>query len=360
VTRRILLLNTDLEIGGTPTVVRELAIRLHRPPGACVEVACLAAWGPVADQLVAAGISVSALGARGAADLRVVRRLIDLIHTRSFDTVLSFLLHANAAAAAAKPLCPGVRFLQSIQTTQPTPAWHWRLQRLIHRAADKILVHSPSVGQVAQQWAGVPADKIAIISNAIDPSAFDPSPIPSQDPRPYPIGFIGRLDPVKRVGDLLEAMAAQPPTLVHLHIFGDGAERGAVEQRIRELGIGDAVTLHGAVPRPQEALSQIGLLVLPSINEGFGLVLIEAMAAGVPVVARDVPGVRDVVRDGQTGVLVQSLDVTSLAAAIARLVGDPALRRRLIECGRREVIEHYSWPKVLAQYRKLLEIPADI
>ena len=61
--RRILLLITDLEIGGTPTVVRELAVRLHRPPYVFVDVACLAKWGPVADQIQAAGISVTALGA---------------------------------------------------------------------------------------------------------------------------------------------------------------------------------------------------------------------------------------------------------------------------------------------------------
>src|SRR4051794_484999 len=76
VSQRILLLLTDLEIGGTPTVVRELAIRLNDPPRVHVEVACLAKWGPVADQLREAGVEVTALGAAGVRDVGVIRRFI--------------------------------------------------------------------------------------------------------------------------------------------------------------------------------------------------------------------------------------------------------------------------------------------
>ena len=108
--RRILLLITDLEIGGTPTVVRELAIRLRRPGNVQIEVACLSTWGPVADQLRHAGVHVTALDARGSRDLlSTVRRLAQLVRERGYDTVFSFLVHANAIAAAVKPACGGVR-----------------------------------------------------------------------------------------------------------------------------------------------------------------------------------------------------------------------------------------------------------
>src|SRR5438552_11268935 len=99
--RRILLLITDLEIGGTPTVVRELATRLNAPGQCDVEVACLAMWGPVADQLRDAGIVVTAFKARGSVDFFSARRqLARLIIEGAIDTVLSFLVHANAVAAA--------------------------------------------------------------------------------------------------------------------------------------------------------------------------------------------------------------------------------------------------------------------
>src|SRR5437762_3146859 len=153
--RRILLLITDLERGGTPTVVRELATRLNAP-GVSVEVACLARWGPVADELRDRGIVVTAFNARGASDFVSARRqLVRLVLEGGIDTVLSFLIHANAVAAAAAPRCPDVRFLQSIQTTQAKPRWHWWLQRYIHARASKIVVPSPTVARVAHERSGI-------------------------------------------------------------------------------------------------------------------------------------------------------------------------------------------------------------
>src|SRR4051812_34795039 len=105
-------------------------MRLHAPPEVHVEVACLAKWGPVADQLRAAAIEVTALGASDVRDVLVIRRLVNLINEHQIDTVFSFLIHANAAAAMAKVFLRGrgssVRFIQSIQTTQPKPRWHWK------------------------------------------------------------------------------------------------------------------------------------------------------------------------------------------------------------------------------------------
>ena len=158
--RRILLLITDLEIGGTPTVVRELALRLHAPPEVEVEVACLAKWGPVADQIKAAGLPVTSLDARGPRHLpRVVRRLRTLVRERGVDTVFSFLVHANFVAALASRKLTGVQFLQSIQTTQPRPRWHWRLQRHIWKYAEVVVVPSDSVAEAASAWSASPTPR---------------------------------------------------------------------------------------------------------------------------------------------------------------------------------------------------------
>ncbi|MGH7215300.1 MAG: glycosyltransferase [Tepidisphaeraceae bacterium] len=355
--RRILLLITDLEIGGTPTVVRELAIRLTRGTDAHVEVACLAKWGPVATQLREAGIAVHAIGASGPLDLvRVTRDLVRFIHERRFDTVFSFLVHANTIAALASRFCRDVRFQQSIQTTQPKPRWHWKLQAIAHHAAERVVVPSMSAGRAARAWADVPAGKLVVIPNAVDADAFARSPVPALDPRPYPVGFIGRLDPVKRVPMLIEALAGRAARRgdVHLHIFGDGPERPLVEGAIAGLRAESWVTMHGAVPRPQEALSRVGLLVLPSSAEGFGLVLIEAMAAGVPVVAAGVAGVRDVVRHGANGILVDPDAPAMLAGAIDRVIDDSALRAQLVETGLRDARERFGWEGVLGAYARLL------
>ncbi|HEV8292734.1 MAG TPA: glycosyltransferase, partial [Tepidisphaeraceae bacterium] len=168
------------------------------------------------------------------------------------------------------------------------------------------------------------------------------------------IGFLGRLDPIKRVPNLLEALGNVPRA--HLHIFGEGSERLEIERTAIRLGLTRRVTLHGAVPLPQDALSKIRLLILPSAAEGFGLVLIEAMAARVAVVATDVAGIRDVVKNEVTGLLVPSEQPQSLADAINRLIADPLLRNRLIEAGAADVRERFTWNVVLPKYRELLEI----
>ena len=346
VSPRLLLLNTDLLRGGTPTVVRELAVRLRRD-GVDVEVACLSTGGPVADELRDAGVPTVTLDAAGPRDVAAVARLVRLIRDRRYSTVLSFLMHANAAAALASVrVGRDVWWVQSIQTTQPDPWWHWPVQRLAARAADAVVVPSPSAAAVARDWAGVPADRVVVIPNAIDPADWPPT-IPSSD-----VVFLGRLDPVKDVPTLVAAVGLLPG--VRLHVYGDGPDRPRVEAAAH--AVGDRVVLHGTVARPQDALAAAGVLVLPSLAEGFGLVLIEAMAAGVPVVATDVPGIRDVVTDGRTGLLVPPRDPPAMAAAIGRVLGDATLRQRLAAAAGEGLRGRFTWRTVLAAYRRLLNV----
>ncbi|HYO08397.1 MAG TPA: glycosyltransferase family 4 protein [Tepidisphaeraceae bacterium] len=371
--RRILLFITDLEIGGTPTVVRELATRLHDPAaGAEIEVGCLAPWGPVADQIRAGGIEVTALGITSRFRIgRAVRKLRELVRERKIDVVFSFLVHANAVAAKARAAAAGelqhVRWLQSIQTTQPRPRWHWWVQRRIAPAAEKVVVPSPSAATVARERAGVPAEKVVVIPNAVDVCHF--SAIAAEREaylsrrhsaeRAWHVGFLGRLDPVKRVEDLIHAIRrladGSPLTHYQLHVFGDGALRPKLESLARAvLSPQVEYKFHGTVDTPGEALKQMDLLVLPSVAEGFGLVLIEAMATGVPVVATDVMGIRDVVAHERTGLLVPPCAPQQLADAIRRMCEDGELRRRMIVNGCEEVRRRYSWEFVLPEYRKLL------
>ena len=141
-----------------------------------------------------------------------------------------------------------------------------------------------------------------------------------------------------------------------LHVYGEGPDRPRIERAIATFGVGDRVTLHGSVARPQDALTSAGMLVLPSLAEGFGLVLIEAMAAGVPVVATDVPGVRDVVRDGETGLLVPAGDAVAVSGALRRVIGEPSLRDRLVSTAGADVRTRFTWDTVLPGYRRLLHV----
>jgi glycosyltransferase involved in cell wall biosynthesis len=353
VSRRILLLLTDLQIGGTPTVVREVAARLHDPPGVEVTVACLDREGPVAEQIRRRGPEVVTLDARSRHDLRVIRRLAELINRQGIDTVLSFLVHANAAAAMVATASPGVRFFQSIQTTQPRPRWHWLVQRLCARAAEKIIVPSPSVAAVARRWAKVEEEKIVMIPNGVDMPASPPRPVPPASP--HRLVFLGRLDPIKRLPDLLTAMTYLRD-IACLDVFGEGPQRPLLTRQILALDLASVVTLHGSVPDALTALRGAELLILPSEAEGFGLVLIEAMAAGVPVVATEVPGIRDVIRNGVTGVLVPVGAPQALADAVRRVLADDSLRQALTSAAFADVSRRFTWERAIAAYRLLLGI----
>jgi glycosyltransferase involved in cell wall biosynthesis len=358
--RRLLLLNTDLEVGGTPAVVRELAVRLHDPArGVEVEVACLAPWGPVADEIWRAGIAVTPLDAGDVFDLpRVARRLVQRIARGRFDTVFSFLVHANSVAAIAARFCDGVRFVQSVQTAQSRPAWHWWMQAVAHHAAEAVVVPSPSVAQAAEERSGVPREKIVIIPNAVDVAAFADARARAArvDQRgAFDVVFIGRLDPVKRIPDLLRAIERLRDLPVRLSIYGEGEQRDELAALVGRLGLGERVTLRGTVPAPR-ALADADLLVLPSEAEGFGLVLIEAMAAGVPIVATAAPGIRDVVEPERTALMVPVGETAALAGAIARAAGDSALRRRLAGTAAAVVKERYVWDRVIPHYRRVLGV----
>jgi glycosyltransferase involved in cell wall biosynthesis len=360
VPRRILLLITDLEIGGTPTVVRELAIRLNDPPDVEVEVACLKKWGPVADQLRDAGVGVTAFDASRVWHLPVtVRKLRELVRERNIDTVFSFLLHANAVATMASREMPGVRFLQSIQTIQPNPRWHWWLQRRIHHAAEKVVGPSTAIARLARDVCGIPSEKFVVIPNAVDPSKF-PRVAVFAEPRRIRIGFLGRLDAIKNVPYWVRSVcfAGRDDVRVEGHIFGDGPDRPEVETTIRDLKAQDRVILHGTAPNPPAALAQMDLLFLPSLGEGFGLVLIEAMASGVPVVAFAAGGVTDILKDNVNGFLIapEIFGHHRLGPIVDKLRADPALRQRVIENALATVREKFTWSTVLPQYRRLIGI----
>ena len=353
--RRILLLITDLEIGGTPTVVRELATRLNAPPAVEVEVACLKKWGPVADQLRAAGVPVTALGARRASELpAAARKLRELLSQRQVDTVLSFLVHANVVAAVAAKKLAGGRFLQSIQTVQPRPRWHWAAQRWAHRRAERIVVPSTAIASFAARRSRIPESKFVVIPNAIDPAAFPRVEVFAGPP--IRAGYLGRLDPAKEPRLLLHALrAAGMDEKAELHYFGDGPERGPLEREAARLGLADRVRFHGLVAGPQAALGGMDVLWQPSAVEGFGLVVIEAMASGVPVVSQRAGGVLDIIRDGENGLLANVRSPHHLfAESLWRLRGDPALRQRLIQGGLRTVRERFTWDAVLPRYHELL------
>ncbi len=209
---------------------------------------------------------------------------------------------------------------------------------------------------------GVDADRIAVIPNGVDLGEFGEPPART-DHAGVTVLFVGRLDPSQKGLEVLVRALAKLPASADVRLRLVGEDWGGVakiQSLASQLGIADRITLVGAVSRTHllQEYARADLLVLPSRFEPFGIVLLEAMAAGLPVIASRVGGIPEVVVDGETGLLVEPGDVEGLAAAMLRLVVDPTLRASFGSRGR-ERARFYSWdllvPQVLAIYREALE-----
>jgi GalNAc-alpha-(1->4)-GalNAc-alpha-(1->3)-diNAcBac-PP-undecaprenol alpha-1,4-N-acetyl-D-galactosaminyltransferase len=169
---------------------------------------------------------------------------------------------------------------------------------------------------------------------------------------------VGRLYPEKGFDLLLEAFAkcaAAHPNW-NLRIIGEGPERELLAQLIGQFGLLERVRIDPVLPDLSSSLTQADLFVLSSCHEGFPNVLLEAMAAGVPVISFDCEsGPRDIIRHGIDGVLVPAGDVGALALALDRLMGSAADRAQLAERAP-EVIERFSLAKIATMWRNVLEL----
>ncbi len=177
--------------------------------------------------------------------------------------------------------------------------------------------------------------------------------------------FVGRLVEKKGIAFLLDAM----PEIIRRHpgaclrIVGNGPLSDVLKQQVHRLGIGHAVTFMPALPNKDlPALYQRAtVFVAPSIvtdqgdQEGLGLVLVEALACECPVVASDLPAIRDVVIHGETGMTAAQKNPIAIAEAVVGILADAGLRRRTAHSGRQHVLRHFDWESVAARYGRLFD-----
>ena len=192
-----------------------------------------------------------------------------------------------------------------------------------------------------------------MIGNGVDIERFALEP----DPVPNRIVAVGRLAHPKRTDLLVQAFASirRAHPSAELQIVGDGPDRADVERRVRELGVQEGVRLLGDRDDVPELLSRSGCFVLASDYEGCPLAVIEAMAAGVPVVATGVGGVPELVEDGRTGFVVAPGDPQALAAAVERVLLDPEGARKMGEAGRAIARSRLSRERMVGELVRLYD-----
>jgi glycosyltransferase involved in cell wall biosynthesis len=320
------------------------------------------ALDPFASEIAASGIPVRRLTVEGKGDLTGLLRL-----SRSLGALRPEILHVHLASpveslpvllAAGKG---GARIVTTEHAPTHHPAqrpWSRAAKRRASRRIARVIVLTNSDAAYLRDEFHVQEAKIRVIANGVDP---DPDLPPRSEARrrlgiaegaPV-LGYVGEIVEKKGLPELVEAVRlivgrggpsadpddrAMPVTV----LAGEGPFRADLERLVAHHGLGRRVLLPGPLHPPDALYAACDIFVLPSRGEAMPLALLEAMAAGLPVVATEVGGIPEVVRSGQEGWVTPVRDPRALSEAIGRLIGDPSSRERMGRSARQRVREAYS------------------
>jgi glycosyltransferase involved in cell wall biosynthesis len=353
---RVMLLVTDLERGGAPLRIARLARGLARA-GDEVHVGCLGPRGPVSADLDAAGIATFACEARSPRDLLALKRLAGHVQRIRPDVIHATLTHANVAARLVGTI-HRVPVIASTATVEIERASHRVLERASTAMDRAHIVNSRVVAEHVVKHYGVPSRNVFVV-----PPSLDPMPIPidrraarAQLGLPktaFVVAWVGRLDPVKRCELIVRTAAMYGKERVRFVIAGEGPERSRLAAQIEALGARRTVLLTGWLDDPVVLLSAADAFVFPSLTEGMPNAVLEAMACGVPIVASNIPVLRELSAGGERFVLVSGDDPEDYAAALRSLRSDAQLRRTLGRRAARWAEENLRPEQTIAEVRRI-------
>ena len=329
-------------------------------------IICLTESGSFAGRITVPGVPIIALHKRPGHDpamywrlWRALRRLRPaIVHTRNMaalDTQLLGLLMPRTRRVHGEH----GRDVHDLDGSNRRYRW---LRRALAPLIQRFICVSQDLAQWLVEDVGIPGRKVVQLYNGVDHERFaSPGPKPADWPAHWPadalvVGTVGRLAAVKDQQTLIRALAhsfQMRPDLrkrVRCIVVGDGPERPALEVAIAAAGLGEAVWLAGDRVDVPALLGAMDLFLLPSLGEGISNTVLEAMAAGLPVIATHVGGNPELVIEGETGHLVPVGDPAALAAAVLPLLDDPARRRAFGEAARQSVRERFDWPRTVAGY----------
>ncbi len=358
---RILQLYHDCGPGGAEEMILELCRWLQGRGHRVTMVTCREGW--LAERLRESRIETVVVGQRRRFDLDTLskvlgiirQRRVDVVHTHEFPAMMGL---APAALVKRLPVVATLHGREHIATHRRRRLACW----LAARGCRRVVAVSQAIARFLIEDVGISNSKVEVVYNGIDPRRYslvkgngrlrEALAIP---PDARVIGTVGSLYPVKGQTYLLQAMSRlvrDAPGLVCL-LVGRGQLLAALQGEAASLGLAERVRFLGYRTDVPELLGLMEAFVLPSLSEGLPLSLLEAQAAGRPVVASDVGGNREVVEEGATGYLVPPGRPEVLADRIAALLSDPRKARAMGERGRARVQETFSLEAMARRYLTL-------
>jgi glycosyltransferase involved in cell wall biosynthesis len=353
---------SSFEMGGQECVALDLA-KLQRAAGHRVQVLSLSEPpdGPMAERFRAAGALTETVPKRGPSfdptlALRVAQSLskagADIVHTHNPRA----LVYGAPAAALA-----GLHAVHTKHGVNPDRSRRMWLRRVASSMVDAYVAVTPTLARVAVERHECDSTQLHVIPNGIDTARFSPNPAARRKLRmelgisetAWVLGTVGRLAPEKNQGLLIDAVAPILDPRRHLVIVGDGPDREALLERARGTLRPDLIHFTGARDDVEAVLACFDAFALTSESEGLPLVVLEAMAMGLPVVATAVGGVPDVIEAGKTGFLVPASDRIALMKELLLLSKRPQIAQDFAAAGRSMVLARHSSEHMARDYESL-------
>lgn len=347
---KILFLTTHLNLGGIGSYTLSLAKSLKRRGH---EILIASSGGAMVNEVEQEGIMHIMVKINTKSELSpkvplaifklrsiIKREGIEIIHaqTRVAQVIAEGLARLNCAPYVST--CHG--FFRP----------HWA-RRVFGCWGSRVIAISEAVREHLVNDLKVRKENVVLVHNGVDIAKFSQGLSENEKEKfrnqagvgSWPlIGIVARLSPVKGHKYLLEAMrkVVDSKPAAQLLIIGDGSLKEELINQVVSLGLKENVVFLGSLVDTAKPLSLIDVFVLPSLKEGLGISILEAQAAGVPVVASDVGGIYTIIKDNKNGFLVPPRDSLSLAAAIIKLIDNPILVKKMSEAGRRLMREEFS------------------
>ncbi|MFA5076244.1 MAG: glycosyltransferase [Patescibacteria group bacterium] len=351
---KIIQIVATLGIGGAEKMVVDLATHLPRDKYQ-VKVVAVVRGGILAEKLLQQGIEVKIIGKSTKLGLGTLWRLYqylkaeqpDIIHTHLFGADTYGRLAAWLARRDGKPIIISTEHSLNYQEGKIKKWLKYRLAKVTQR----IVAVSQAAKGYSVQVEKIEPNKISVIHNGVKMAKLEKQ----RQHNRLIIGSISRLERDKGYTYLIKALDRIRELNWECWLVGDGADRGRLEDLARRSDLDHRIKFFGWQLDIKRYLEQMDIFVLPSLEEGLSIALIEAGLAGLPVVATRVGGIPEVVLPNQTGILVPAKDEKNLAQALRQLILDPELRKSLGLQGQALTKEKFGLETMISEYQKLYE-----
>jgi len=354
---RILVVIDGMEVGGSQRQITHLLSSLDRSRWQ-PELAYFRERSFLVDSLVQAGVAVHHLPKRGRLDLRFLLAFAALLRRGDYALVHAFSLTAelwSVLAIMASGRRPALIASERNQYLDK-PSWYWWLKRFVLRHCAAVIANSKAGAVATARRTKLPPSLFDVVVNGVD----NVPPITADEreelrrsigaPAGRVLGlFVGRLVPQKNLECLVAALAMlDPEQRPWIALAGDGPLRARIGQLALEAGVMADMHFLGVRSDSARLMQVADFLVLPSRFEGLSNALLEAMAAGCPVIASAVGGTPELIEDGRNGLLFTPGSADALSACMAQLCADPALRSTLSRRALEHVARHHAVPALVA------------